>query len=184
MKTVAIITKSKNFIGGVDIFNQYLERVLIENNYSIDYITADNVTFNLKNRILKLLLNDIYFTAKRFHNTKKKYDLIITNGEYCFRIPSENTINVCHNSLWGYYEALKGILPLKNKLSLLRSHYFYKYYSKNTYNVAVSNFTKMHMIQSGMHVDEVIFNCVDIKGYLEKDLYLWELSQMVAIGKD
>jgi glycosyltransferase involved in cell wall biosynthesis len=161
MKKACIITGFRDGPGGVEVVNMYLHRVLESLGYEIDYCTADDVPGTLLNKLLHLVYSNCIFTYKKFSKNVNTYDLLIAVGEYNYGIPNKNCINIFHSSLWGGYLALKETIPLRNKLSLIRGHILEKKWSRGKYCIAVSDFIRDHLQQSGIQIDGVISNCIN-----------------------
>lgn len=159
MKKACIVTAYKNYPGGVETFNRYLEEVLIENNYSVDYCTYEKDKYNLYERIGVKIFGFPFITARTFQ--KNKYDLVIANGEFGFGLKDKKIINVFHGCSWGYLKVVKREISFLKRLSLLRVSIEQYFGSRHKYCVAVSEFAKNDLSRFGIKINSVIENCVD-----------------------
>jgi glycosyltransferase involved in cell wall biosynthesis len=178
MKRAIIVTPYKNYPGGVEVFNNYIEQLLTKLGYEIVYCTSDLEKISVWSIVLKFIFGRPGITSYVFRKKKYQYDLCITNGEYCFGIPNKNCIVVFHNSLRGQGKALRHEIKLKNRISLFRGYIEQYLGSRKKYCISVSEFSRNDLEQNGIKVHAVIVNCVDTdiftpeninnrKGYLD-----------------
>lgn len=172
MKKVLIVTAFKDYPGGVEVVNKYLEEILSTLGNTVEYFTSDINNFFY--RLLKKITGGSFITFFQFilksKSVRRSYDLINVNGEYSFGIKGKAVINLHHGCLKGYYSSIKANLNLKSKLSLMRSHIYQKYRSLNKINVAVSEFCRSDLEKYGIKVDKVIQNGINTNVFTKQDI--------------
>jgi glycosyltransferase involved in cell wall biosynthesis len=169
LKRACIITAHKNFPGGVETFNGYIENVLHQNGYLIDYCTSECERTTFFQWIFKLIFGRPGITLLKFRNIKYKYDLFIANGEYCFGISNEKCIVVFHGCLKGYGKAIRKWTKIRTKLSVWRGHLEQYWGAKGKYCIAVSLFAKNDLEKYGIRVHGIIKNCIDTALFVKND---------------
>ncbi|GHT90210.1 hypothetical protein FACS1894137_19600 [Spirochaetia bacterium] len=162
MKIACIITATKNYPGGIEVFNKYIEELLYREGYIVDYCTAlDIEASTIFQRIIKLIFGRPGITWLRFKKMKFKYDLCIANGEYSFGIPSKNCINVFHGGWIGYSKAIRKYVGIKSRIAFYRGHIEEYFGFRGKYCIAVSDYAKNDLERYGIKIDQVIVNCID-----------------------
>jgi glycosyltransferase involved in cell wall biosynthesis len=161
LKRACIITGYKNYPGGVEIFNRYLENVLYEKGYHVDYCTSECEKLSFVQGVFKLIFGRPGITFLKFKKIKDKYDLLVTNGEYGFGITGKKCIMIFHGSMKGYGKSIEKLVKIRKKLSAWRGHLEQYWGSKGKYCVAVSTFARNDLEKYGIRVHNVITNCID-----------------------
>ena len=158
---ILISTKYKNFPGGVESVNKILIFIFEQAGHNVELITTDAFKHSIWTRLMTVIVGPTYITAHKFNRSKKKYDIIIANGEYGWRIKHPKCINLFHGSYKGYRDFLKQFLSKKKYLSIVRGDYIQRLSAKGKYVVCVSEFVKDILEDAGVNVDEVISNSVN-----------------------
>lgn len=149
---IALITSTFNEVGGVEIFNKNLIRILKEDGNKVSRITLENLNEKPKEEEREKVLGD-YFNKI---NKTKNYDVVICNGEFGYSVEHSKAINVFHGGYYGYALALKDLVPEEKTQERLRKAEMQKVSSKGKYIVAVSNFAKEMLENFGINVNKVI----------------------------
>lgn len=165
--SVLIITPTLKTMGGVETMNGILKSILMKNQYDVDYLTSDEdsdvIPFYL-NKLSKIFGRPI-ITSYKFSRLKKKYDLVICNGEYSLGINHPRLINYYHGSYWGLYLGQKRMLSLKHKLSLIFQSWIQFHASFNQEVVVVSDYLRKILGKRGIKAKWVINNPVDTEKF-------------------
>jgi glycosyltransferase involved in cell wall biosynthesis len=166
MKKACIVTSTINYPGGVEVFNKYIEELLNQEGYTVDYCTADMKRPLIGLSMIKLIFGKPGITWLRFKKMRSIYDICIANGEYGFGIPSKNCINVFHGSMRGYGKAVKKGVGIKTRISAYRYHLEQYFGSKGKFCVAVSEYAKRDLERYGIKIHRVIVNCIDTQEFV------------------
>jgi len=168
-----IITGYKSHIGGVETVNENLINIFRDAGFHVDIFSAEeilnNTSLSFLDKVLIKVIGLPYITAKKFKSVREKYDLIICNGEFSFGINHEKCINLFHGASYGYYQHLKEVLTLKQRMSLLRYDFLQRLGSRKKYVVTVSNFIKEILESRGITVNRVINNGVNTEKFKPTD---------------
>lgn len=159
IKKILIVTPFAGHKGGVESINFLLYNLFVKNHFQVDYLTADDDT----NRFIlgKKIFGLPWVTAKKFRNLKEKYDLIICNGEFGFKINHPNAINVFHGSYSGFRDAIKRYLGPIPYLKLSWLAKIQQLAAKNKTVVSVSPYLKKILQQQHIKTDFVIENSIN-----------------------
>lgn len=175
---IALLTKYKDFPGGVESVNKILINIFEEAGHKVELITTDDFKHNFFTKLMTKIMGLPYITSYRFKSLKKQYDIIIANGEYGWGINHPRTINLFHGCYKGYRDYLKKLWSKKTYLSLTREIYIQKSSAKGKYVVCVSEFIKNILEDDGIKVNQVIANSIDTELFkpnkeIQKDKYLF-----------
>jgi glycosyltransferase involved in cell wall biosynthesis len=161
LKRACIITSYKYFPGGVEVFNKYIENILYQNGYLVDYCTAECENLSFDKKIFKIIFGRPGITLLKFKKIRDKYDLSIVNGEYSFGIRSKKCIAIFHGSMKGYGKAIRKSTKMRAMFSAWRGHLEQYFGAKGKYCIAVSEFARKDLEKYGIKMHEVIKNCID-----------------------
>jgi glycosyltransferase involved in cell wall biosynthesis len=170
MNRVCLITKYKNYPGGVETFNKYLIQLLTENNFDVTLLSSEGYKIKTREIIPFKIIQDPFITSKLFEKTKKEYDLVICNGEFGYKIKHERCICVFHGSYYGYAKAMQDKLSTKNHLRNYISHKIQEKAAKNKTVIAVSDTVKKIFNKFSINVHQVIENCVNLDIFFPMDI--------------
>jgi glycosyltransferase involved in cell wall biosynthesis len=160
VRKCCIVTPTLRVVGGVEVINTQLEKLLKNIGFKVDYRTLDDSYLNRS--FFKKIGNPILFNLFSFMKLRN-YDLIIANGEYCFFILGSNVVQVNHGSYAGIIEKLDRFHGLKTKITTRRDRFFQNVASRNVYSVAVSESCKQEIERNHGKVDQVINNPVTMQ---------------------
>ncbi len=160
---IAIITHFKNFLGGVETVTGLLKEILKEAGFSVDVIALEDISAYKKWAAFTKFkaIVEPYIIGRHFSCLKKKYDIVICNGEFGFGIQHPKSINIFHGSYYGYKNHLRPFLNFKQILNLKLSEKIQAKSASGKYVVAVSEFTSTILRAQGIIVNKVIPNCID-----------------------
>lgn len=160
---IALVTPTwKKIVGGVDIFNRDLSRVIEKRGHDLDVFTLE---------LFNDTQNDIKGNEKRLGeyfnkvNEKEKYDVVICNGEYGYGVNHPRAINVFHGNNYDYAFNLRDFDSEEKTKERLDRIPIQKEAARNKYVVAVSNFAISGLNKSGIDVDQVINLSADTSNF-------------------
>lgn len=176
---IALITSTFNEVGGVEIFNKNLIRILKEDGNKVSRITLENLNEKPKEEEREKVLGN-YFNKI---NKTKNYDVVICNGEFGYSVEHSKAINVFHGGYYGYALALKDLVSEEKTRERLRKAEMQKVSSKGKYIVTVSNFAKDMLENFGINVDKVINLSVDTKVFYPKKTTIKDHALAISRGR-
>lgn len=155
---IAIVTKYKDFYGGVETVTGQLKKVFEQEGHIVDVVALDSVNSAVINR--SALLSLLSF-SRYVNSIKDNYDILICNGEYGFGVKKEKCINLFHGSYYGYRKYLGAKKSFKQQISLIVMELIQKEASRDKTVIAVSSFIKELLVKQNIKVFKVIKNSVD-----------------------
>ncbi len=175
---IAIVTSKINAVGGVEIFNNYIKRILSNRGHIVDIYGKES----LKNNSGEDLEQQV---GEHFNlvNKSKNYDLVLCNGEYGFVVDHKKAINIFHGNYYGYALSVKDLVPKEITDKRLEKAELQKVSAKDKYVVTVSKSSKKQLEEYGIKVDRVINNSADSDIFFTMDLPLNGSSIVVARGR-
>ncbi len=154
---IALLTPTKNSMGGVETFNQNLKKILEERGHSLDFITLELLkTSNKLSGSEKELAQ--YFNGI---NKKEDYNLVICNGEYGYGVDHPAAINFFHGNYLGYAESVQHLVPQEKTKWRLERVFIQRESAKGKYVISNSNFNTFWLEKSGIKVDKTINLSID-----------------------
>ncbi len=191
---IAIITRYNRFpdegagiTGGAETIQNMLSSILKGEGHHVDIWGIDDAA-GLKLRInpfLRLVIGEPYATMRVFREAarSKKYDLVIASGMYGFGVRHPAAIDLFHFSSYGYRENYPGMdKSIKKRLAFIRGTLLEYYSSRGKFVVCVSDFVKTFLEKGGIHVDRVIYNCVNTDKF-KKDPGVVKNGRCLFVGR-
>lgn len=164
---IAIVTPSINGTGGVETFSRHLKRALEESDNEVTIVGKELLSGNffreffIQKKIrkygLEFTIGDLF---KKIHK-KRKFDIVICNGEYGMNVKHHKAINVFHGSYFGYFQAIEPFITKEHYNAGMKLSKMQVKSSKDKYVVTVSEFNKKVLEKQGIQVNTVIPNCAD-----------------------
>jgi glycosyltransferase involved in cell wall biosynthesis len=177
---VAIVTSTFDEVGGVEIFNNNIIRILREAGHSVSRITLECLDTRPEERERERVLGE-YFNRL---NKEEKYDVVICNGEFGYSVDHPKAINVFHGGYYGYAMAVKDLVPKEITQERIRKSEMQRIAAEGKYVVTVSNFAKKMLEDFGMGVDEAINLSIDTNiFYPNNSIRTLETSLAISRGK-
>jgi glycosyltransferase involved in cell wall biosynthesis len=176
---IAIVTSTFGEVGGVEVFNNNIIKILREKGHGVSRITLDCLDTKPEEREREKVLGE-YFNRL---NKKEKYDVVICNGEFGYSVDHPKAINVFHGGYYGYALAVKDLVPKEITQERIRKSEMQRIAAKGKYVVTVSNFAKKMLEYFGMKVDQVINNSVDTDIFYPQNLEIEDYALAISRGK-
>ncbi len=121
---IAIIGGYRNSAGGAETISKTLKDILESEKHRVDWITIeDGLTIN-GNNLLKKIIGTPYLTSLYFNSLRKKYDLLICNGEWGWGIRHPKCIILFHYSSLGYRNYTRKGLSLRELRWFYQRHVY------------------------------------------------------------
>ncbi len=166
---IAIVSRFLEYPGGVESMSSSLKKVLEKAGHSVSIIAADPLSPRLRDKFQKLILGDPSQYSRHLQAQIEKFDVVICNGEFGFGLSHPKCINLYHGSAFGYRMALAQYLGIRSSLVLKRLEYLQKKASEGKTTVCVSNNLKNVLEQSGVPIDYVIENGLDLNVFKKSE---------------
>jgi len=176
---IAIVTSTFNEVGGVEIFNNNIIRILRGAGHDVSRITLECLDTKPEERERERVLGE-YFNRL---NNEKRYDVVICNGEFGYSVNHPKAINVFHGGYYGYALAVKDLVPEEITQERIRKSEMQRIAAEEKYVVTVSNFAKKMLEDFGMKVNQVINNSIDTSIFYHKNLEIENHALAISRGK-
>jgi len=179
---IGIITKTSQFIGGVEQVNKMMVSMLNKHEIKTEIFSREllnylGIIFKIKSRLYgqhRVVAN--YFNR----HFLRKVDIAVCNGEYSYGVTHGRAVASFHGCYYGYAKAMKDYIPGRSFKGLMRYAHDQQLGSIGKFVVADSPELARVLGEQGVKVDEVINNAVDTDlfhpavttGKLDKCLYV------------
>lgn len=175
---IAIVTSTFNEVGGVEIFNNNIIRILRGAGHDVSRITLECLDTKPEERERERVLGE-YFNRL---NNEKRYNVVICNGEFGYSVNHPKAINVFHGGYYGYALAVKDLVPEEITQERIRKSEMQRIAAEEKYVVTVSNFAKKMLEDFGMKVNQVINNSIDTNIFYPNN-FIRTLETSLAISR-
>jgi glycosyltransferase involved in cell wall biosynthesis len=161
--TVGIITKTSQFVGGVEQVNRMMISMLEKHGFVPTVIGTEMLkNRNIMYKIRKKLFGNHRLVAEHFNKYfSKKVDVAICNGEYAYGIRHDHAVASFHGCYYGYANAIKNYISGRSYRGMMRCARDQKIGAMGKFVVADSDGLARILGEQGVKVNQVINNAVD-----------------------
>ena len=174
---IALVTNKIKSVGGVQNSTKLLSKIFSERGHDVTIIGEESLSVKPK-KALEIAVGK-YFNQK---NKTENYDVVICNGEFGYAVEHPRAINLFHGNYYGYAMAVKDLVSKEVTEERLKKAEKQKISAQGKYVVSVSKFAMQGLEDSGIKVDKVIKNCVDINSFYPIDLKISDFAIALSRG--
>ncbi|MCK4647784.1 glycosyltransferase family 4 protein [Candidatus Pacearchaeota archaeon] len=154
---IAIVTNKVHSVGGVQNSSKLLSKIFKERGHETTIIGEESLPVKAQ-KDLEIAVGE-YFNQK---NKSENFDVVLCNGECGYSVEHPKAVNVFRGNYYGYAMAVRDLVEHEVTEERLQKVNMQKISAEGKYIVTISEFAVKGLNDSGIKVDKIIRNCIDM----------------------